>query len=202
MNALDCNADELAEKPRATRSEASQHRSGSSRNRKRQHLCRVSVPGRNRISEQLGLCWGCVDFDACVVHIKYVQDKRTGKLIETTKTASGQRTIPLSETLRRMLAEWKPACPSLERVFTATQGGVLLYSSFRHRIWRPALQRMGLPPVSIHSARASFMSMLQASGVDVATAAKLAGHNTPNVTLQYYTHSLHDGRQAVNPAPA
>ena len=148
-----------------------------------------------RISEQLGLCWDCVDFDAGVVHIKRVQDKQTGKLIETTKTASGQRIIPMSETLRRMLAEWKPACPSLERVFPAPQGGVLLYSSFLHRFWRPALQRMGLPPVSIHSARASFISMLQASGVDVATAAKLAGHKTPNVTLQYYTHSLRDGRR-------
>ena len=40
--------------------------------------------------------------------------------------------------------------------------------------------------------------MLQASGVDVATAAKLAGHKTPNVTLQYYTHSLRDGREAMN----
>jgi integrase len=151
-----------------------------------------------RISEQLGLCWDCVDFDAGVIHIRRVQDKRTGKLIETTKTVSGQRTIPMSATLRRMLAEWKPTCPSFEHVFPAPQGGVLLYSSFRHRFWRHALQRMGLPPVSIHSARASFISMLQASGVDVATAAKLAGHKTPNVTLQYYTHSLHEGRQAVN----
>jgi integrase len=144
------------------------------------------------------LCWDWVDFDAGAVHIRRVQDKQTGELIETTKTASGQRIIPMSETLRRMLAEWKPACPSLERVFPAPHGGVLLYSSFRHRFWRPALQRMGLPPVSIHSARASFISMLQASGVDVATAAKLAGHKTRNVTLQYYTHSLHDGRKAVN----
>jgi integrase len=40
--------------------------------------------------------------------------------------------------------------------------------------------------------------MLQATGIDVATAAKLAGHKTPNVTLQYYTHSLRDGREALN----
>ena len=87
-----------------------------------------------RISEQLGLCWDCVDFDAGVVHIKRVQDKQTGELIETTKTASGQRTIPMSETLRQMLAEWKPACPSLERVFPAPQGGVLLYARLCGRI--------------------------------------------------------------------
>jgi integrase len=83
-----------------------------------------------RISEQLGLCWDCVDFDAGVVHIKRAQDKQTDELIETTKTASGQRIIPMSETLRRMLAEWKPACPSLEHVFPAPQGGVLLYFQF------------------------------------------------------------------------
>ena len=151
-----------------------------------------------RISEQLGLCWDCVDFDAGAVHIKRVQDKRTGKLIETTKTASGQRILPMSETLCRMLAEWKPTCPSLERVFPAAQGGVLLYSSFLHRFWRPALQRMGLPSISIHSARASFISMLQASGVDVATAAKLAGSQNAECHPPYYTHSLHDGREALN----
>jgi integrase len=40
--------------------------------------------------------------------------------------------------------------------------------------------------------------MLQGGGTDPATAARLVGHKTPNVTLQYYTHSLRDGRQAVN----
>ena len=150
-----------------------------------------------RISEQLGLCWDCVDFDAGVIHVKRVQDKQTGKLIETTKTASGQRIIPMSETLRRMLAEWKPACPSLERVFPAPHGGVLLYNSYLRRIWVPSLRRMELPHVSIHSARASFISMLQASGTELAVAAKLAGHKTPAVTLQYYTHALKGGEQAM-----
>ena len=150
-----------------------------------------------RISEQLGLCWDCVDFDAGVIHIKRVQDKQTGKLIETTKTASGQRSIPMSETLRRMLTEWQPNCPSLERVFPAPQGGVLLYNSYLRRIWTPTITKLGLPRVSIHSARASFISMLQASGTELAVAAKLAGHKTPAVTLQYYTHALKGGEQAM-----
>ena len=38
--------------------------------------------------------------------------------------------------------------------------------------------------------------MLQASGVDVATAMKLAGHKTRNVTFNI-SHSLRDGRDAV-----
>ena len=40
--------------------------------------------------------------------------------------------------------------------------------------------------------------ILQTTGTDVATAAKLTGHKTPNVTLQYYTHSLRGGREALN----
>jgi integrase len=132
-----------------------------------------------------------------LIHIKRVQDKQTGELIETTKTASGQRSIPMSETLRRMLTEWQPNCPSLERVFPAPHGGVLLYNSYLRRIWTPALTRLGLPRVPIHSARASFISMLQASGTELAVAAKLAGHKTPVVTLQYYTHALKGGEQAM-----
>ena len=100
-----------------------------------------------RISEQLGLCWDCVDFDAGVIHIKRIQDKQTGKLIETTKTASGQRIIPMSETLRRMLTEWKPNCPSLERVFPAPQGGMLLYNSYLRRIWTPVTPADGTAAV-------------------------------------------------------
>ena len=97
-----------------------------------------------RISEQLGLCWDCVDFDAGVVHIKRVQDKQTGELIETTKTASAQRSIPMSETLRRMLIDVEAGLSPGERVFPAPQGGVLLYNSYLRRIWTPTLKKLGL----------------------------------------------------------
>lgn len=150
-----------------------------------------------RISEQLGLSWADVDFEAGLIHIRRTQDKGTGEIHERTKTEAGTRAIPMSATLRVMLAEWKLECPSKDRVFPAPQGGVLLYSNYLHRMWTPTLKRLKLPKVGVHSARASFISMLQATGVDVATAAKLAGHSNPAVTLSHYTHSLSDGREAV-----
>jgi integrase len=151
-----------------------------------------------RISEMLGLLWSEVDLEAGVIRIARTQDKRTGKLIEATKTASSRRMVPINATLLGMLLNWRIRCPSDYRVFPAPCGGTLLYSNYLHRIWKPSLLRMGLPYVPIHSARASFISMLQASGVDVATAAKLVGHKSPNVTLKHYTHSLKDGAQAMN----
>ena len=62
----------------------------------------------------------------------------------------------------------------------------------------PTLARLGLPAVSPHSARHAFISTLQAHGVDVATAAKLAGHKSPAVTLGFYTHSVSDADAAVS----
>ena len=105
-----------------------------------------------RISEQLGLCWDCVDFDAGVIHVKRVQDKQTGKLIETTKTASGQRSIPMSETLRRMLAEWQTELPvARARLPRASRRRVAL-----QQLPSPNMDtdfaKLGLPRVSIHSA--------------------------------------------------
>ena len=64
-------------------------------------------------------------------------------------------------------------------------------------IWAPTLKRLGLPPVTPHSARHSFISTLQAQGVEVGLVAKLAGHKSAVVTLSHYTHAMRGGEDAV-----
>jgi integrase len=76
-------------------------------------------------------------------------------------------------------------------------GGPLLYNNFRNRVWVPTLKRLGLPPVTPHSARHSFISTLGAQGVEIGLAAKLAGHANANVTLGYYTHAVRGGEDAL-----
>jgi integrase len=76
-------------------------------------------------------------------------------------------------------------------------GGVLLYNNFRARIWAPFLKKLGLPAVTPHSARHSFISTLQAQGVEVGLVAKLAGHKNAIVTLSHYTHAMRGGEDAV-----
>lgn len=165
-----------------------------------------------RPSEQLGLFWDEVDFEANVIRIRRVQLK-DGTLSEVTKTAAGHRDVPMSPLLRSMLLAWRVRCPrrdgKLERVFPAPgrkptiltphlpTGGPLIYNNFRARIWAPAMKRLGLPPVTPHSARHSFISVLQAQGVEVAVVAKLAGHKNATVTLSHYTHAMREGGDAV-----
>ena len=76
-------------------------------------------------------------------------------------------------------------------------GGALLYQNFRIRYWRPAFAATGLPYVTPHSARHSFISTLQARGIEVGLVAKLAGHANANVTLGHYTQAVRGGEEAI-----
>ena len=165
-----------------------------------------------RPSEQLGLLWEDVDFEANVVRICRMQEL-DGSITNLTKTVAGHRDIPMCSLLRTMLLEWRLVCPrlngELHRVFPGPGtrragalprvggGGPLLYGNFRRRIWAPALQRLELPPVTPHSARHSFISTLQAQGVEVGLVAKIAGHANATITLSHYTQAVRGAEGAV-----
>lgn len=165
-----------------------------------------------RPSEQLGLLWSEVDFDRNLIRICRIQE-RDGSLTEMTKTEAGTREIPMSATLREMLMAWRLRCPrkgkELHRVFPGPGrlqewpkpriggGGPLLYQNFRKRYWEPAFKKLDLPYVTPHSARHSFISTLQAEGIEVGLVAKIAGHANPTVTLGHYTQAVRGGEAAV-----
>lgn len=164
-----------------------------------------------RPSEQLALLWEDVDFERRVIRIRRMQEM-DGRQCEVTKTDAGRRDIPMSARLRALLVLWREICPRREgepqRVFPGLGkrqawplprvggGGILLYANFRTRMWARLLKRAGVPYVTPHSARHSFISILQAEGIEVGLVAQIAGHKSPAVTLSHYTQAVRGGEAA------
>jgi integrase len=160
-----------------------------------------------RPGEMLGLLWEDVDFVENVIRIRRNQ-RRNGSIKDFPKTAAGQRTIPMVQKLREALLAWKPRCPRKkgvpDRVFPclgykygdakdqSRAGGALMLANFSNRVWKPLIQRLGLPPVTPYVARHLVISNLQAQGVEVGIVAKIAGHANPQITLQHYTHQVRE----------
>ena len=78
--------------------------------------------------------------------------------------------------------------------------GPLIYGNFPQALLVDDAEALGLPAVTPHSARHSFISTLQAQGVEVGLVAKLAGHKNAVVTLSHYTHAMRGGEDAVEGA--
>ncbi len=163
-----------------------------------------------RPSEQLALLWDDVDLTKRSIKIRRMQ-QADGVICEFTKTAAGMREIPIGPFLHNLLVKWGRICPRLGEsqrlVFPnladrrckthPKRGGLLSYVNFRGTYWQPIFGKLGLPYVTPHSARHSFISTMQASGVEVGLVAQLAGHSDPGLTLSIYTQAVRDGSSAV-----
>lgn len=164
----------------------------------------------SRPSEQLALLWRDVDVENGIIHIRRMQEL-DGSICNFTKTPASVRDVPMSPFLRALFVRWRTrrlawSAPE-DRVFAplGTNGslrhvagsGPLTYWNFRNTYWRPVFKSLGLPAVSPHSARHTFISTLQAQGVEIGLVAKLAGHANPNVTIGYYTHAMRTGQSTI-----
>lgn len=56
--------------------------------------------------------------------------------------------------------------------------------------WRTPLKRLGFEGITPHSARHSYISILQAEGIEIALVAKVVGHSNASVTASHYSHAV------------
>lgn len=161
-----------------------------------------------RHGEALGLQWGDIDWTAGTLDVQRTVVSRSGTpTLSTPKTRASLRTLwtlYLSDELRAVLLahldtlrrEGLSVSPTAW-VFPSTVGGMLSQHNVR-RVWRQILTAAGLPiETRIHDLRHTFVSRLIEVGADPRTAADLAGHSDPRMTLSVYTHSRAEQRKAA-----
>ena len=116
------------------------------------------------------------------------------------KTSRSERTVPVARSVMRRLEEHLanfvgPQSDAL--VFTAPRGGPLARSLFSRRVWQPAVLRAGIPSITFHGLRHSFVAILVAAGCNVREVSEWAGHNSVAFTLTRYGGLFEDGSEAA-----
>jgi integrase len=79
----------------------------------------------------------------------------------------------------------------------AGPGGSLAGSLFSRRVWQPAVIRAGIPSITFHGLRHSFVAILVAAGCNVREVSEWAGHNSVAFTLTRYGGIFEDGSEAA-----
>jgi integrase len=99
-----------------------------------------------RWGECAGLHWSAVDLVARRLRVVRVLVDVGGRITAKPypKSRAGRRAVPVPSPLAELLTRHRDAFPSGDLVFTNTAGGPVGRTSFRTRIWRPALVRAGL----------------------------------------------------------
>ncbi|WP_242687133.1 MULTISPECIES: site-specific integrase [unclassified Actinopolyspora] len=157
-------------------------------------LVRFMLATGVRIGEALAVCWPEVDCDSGLVAVNFtvVRVKGKGLVRKSTKSSSGERTLPLPSWAVEMLRQRKAERgTSGEPVFPDSLGGLRDPSNTRRDL-RKARGSEEFGWVTSHVFRKTAATILDEAGLSARVVADQLGHSRPSLTQDVYM-----GRKAV-----
>ena len=147
-----------------------------------------------RIGEICGLQWGDFDLSAGVLTIRrtvsriYCRDGHTKVLIQTPKTRSSGREIPIPQELFTLLQRLHGGA-SEETWFLSGNAEKPVEPRCYRKSVQLYLRQAAVRKVHPHTLRHTFATTCLQAGCDIKTLSELLGHADPNITLRRYVHS-------------
>ncbi|MBR3431387.1 MAG: site-specific integrase [Clostridia bacterium] len=155
-----------------------------------------------RIGEICGLKWQDIDFakrelavNRTVLRIK--ADRKTKVVVQTPKTESSVRVIPLTAQMLSLLSRLRNT--DCEDTFILSGSGIKPLEpralQYRFKVFQ---KRIGLKHRNYHILRHTFASRSIGKGFDVKTLSELLGHKDIRTTMQLYMHpTMLDKRRVI-----
>ena len=154
-----------------------------------------------RIGELTALPWTCIDFDACMLEVRYglVRKKDEGLVLGPPKTESSNRTIAISKASVKVLREhqerqkeefallgkrWTMDSP----VIVNTVGKYMEPSDLSEAFGKSARQ-LGYK-LTFHDTRHAHATILLKAGVSMKVVSERLGHSSILMTMDLYAHVL------------
>lgn len=147
-----------------------------------------------RIGEVCGLQWGDFDLSAGVLTIRrtvsriYCRDGHKKVLIQTPKTRSSGREIPIPQELFTLLQRLHGGA-SEETWFLSGNAEKPVEPRCYRKSVQLYLRQAAVRKVHPHTLRHTFATTCLQAGCDIKTLSELLGHADPNITLRRYVHS-------------
>ena len=148
-----------------------------------------------RIGELLALTWKDVDLingkisvrKSC--HDSWANGKYV-KVIDTPKTESSERIIPLPKQLLPILRELKKKSDCDYVIYGKSEYGAQIRSY--QKTFDRLLNKLNILHKGFHSLRHTFATRALECGMDIKSLSEILGHKNPNITLKRYAHSLYE----------
>lgn len=149
-----------------------------------------------RIGELIGLQWDDIDFANKIMHIKrsasYDWDNKEWRL-DTPKTISGIRTVPLNDEAIQILNDRKMINAQMQivqiewakQVFIGSNGKPIPYVMYDTALKKLA-KKIGLRKLSPHLLRHTFATRCIEAGMPPKTLQSILGHSKLEVTMNLY----------------
>ncbi len=155
-----------------------------------------------RIGEISALRWSDIDLEQRIIHVQNTfqrlilpnEKNKTKLTLDTSKTESSDRIIPISLKLYEYLIEWKKE--SISQYVCSKKNGPSeprMITYYFHQIRNSC----GLENIHFHQLRHTFATRCIESNGDIASISKLLGHTSIKTTLDIYTDSLFESQQQV-----
>ena len=148
-----------------------------------------------RRGELMGLQWGDIDFDDCVIsvnrNVTYTPD--SGIVVSTPKTECSVRQIPVMPSVAAVLMEYRNGTEKwkMNDFLFPKDGNPDLArdpNSITRRVKR-FMKLHDLPDMSPHDLRHSCATLLLSNGADIKSVQEILGHSNASTTLNFYVKS-------------
>lgn len=166
-----------------------------------------------RISELCGLTVSDLDFTEKVIHVEHqlLKNSRTGYYIDTPKTKSGMRDVPMSEEVcrafERVMARKQKAEPIVvdgysHFLFLNGKGYPMTNVAYNiafvnlAKKYNKQHEDNPLPKITPHILRHTFCTRLANKSMNPKSLQYIMGHSNINITMNLYAHASVEGIKA------
>lgn len=155
-----------------------------------------------RIGEVCALTWEDIDTENGIIHIRktiqriYIREngiRHTELMIDTPKTATSIRDIPMTKDLLSVLKPLRKVVN--ENFFVLTNDITPTEPRTYRNYYKKMLAKLDIPPIKFHGLRHSFATRCIESHCDYKTVSVILGHSNISTTLNLYVHPNYEQKK-------